>query len=441
MAIGGVETVALKAGGKLGRYELRSVVGTGGMAVVYRAYDPVIDREVAIKVLPPDLAREEIYRRRFHEEARALGRVQHPNLVRIYAVGEEQGVSFYAMELVDGISLSRALKTWGPVQAKGAVAIFRQFLRGLHACHGAKIIHRDVKPSNIMLASSGRVILMDFGLARRVDRQAFTAVGAVLGTPDYMSPEQTRGRQVDARSDLYSAGVALFQILAGRVPFEGKDSIAILRHHVETPAPRMGEFSEGVPTELERIVARLLAKKPEGRYPHVQALEADLAAAFPEDEPSARTVRDLMASADAAAGGPTGTTEPVSQRSEPAESEQAAPARRDRAEGSRAGACVAVGAATVAVIVLIFAMAALVQAILENRARARRRPGPPVAAQRALWRVELRNGEVRRGVLLPSTRGPDGELVFVLRGREGEAFEIPHRHIRFMKKERGGETR
>ncbi len=224
-------------GEKLSRYHLREPLGSGGMSCVYRAYDPVLDREVAIKILPAELARDPVLRERFHEEARALGGVEQPNLIRIFAVGQEGPVSYYAMELITGMSLKEVLAASGRLTVAEAFAVMGQVLRALEAVHRAGIVHRDLKPGNVMLAASGRVVLMDFGLARRAERQDLTMAGAVLGTPEYMSPEQARGEKADERSDLYSIGVMLYEMLAGRPPFGGKDTIAILRQHVQAPVP------------------------------------------------------------------------------------------------------------------------------------------------------------------------------------------------------------
>jgi serine/threonine-protein kinase len=197
-------------GEKLSRYHLLEPLGSGGMSCVYRAYDPVLDREVAIKILPAELARDPVLRERFHEEARALGGVEHPSLIRIFAVGQEGPVSYYSMELITGMSLKEVLAASGRLTVAEAFAVIGQVLRALEAVHRAGIVHRDVKPGNIMLDASGRVVLMDFGLARRAERQDLTAAGAVLGTPEYMSPEQARGEKADERSDLYSIGVMLY---------------------------------------------------------------------------------------------------------------------------------------------------------------------------------------------------------------------------------------
>jgi eukaryotic-like serine/threonine-protein kinase len=282
-------------GSQLGRYELREPIGSGGMATVYKGYDPVLDREIAIKILPVNLAKREIYRKRFTEEARALGRVNHPNLIRIYAVGQEGSTNFYAMELVRGISLRDAIRTRQRLSLEEAMAIFTPFLLGLQSIHKAGIVHRDIKPGNVMIHELGRVILMDFGLARRADRQALTAAGAVLGTPEYMSPEQAKGETADERSDLYSAGVVLYEMLAGMPPFGGKDTLAILRKHVEAMPPPIRKHVENIPADIEAVLERLLAKRPEDRMQSCDALIEALAPYAPDPRDGEHAVKRLVA--------------------------------------------------------------------------------------------------------------------------------------------------
>jgi len=287
----------LGPGSKLGRYELRDALGAGGMSAVYRAYDPVLDREIAIKVLPGNLAREPVYRKRFQEEARALARVDHPNLVRIYAVGQEGSVSYYAMELVQGLALRDVIRSRRRFTLREAMAVFGQFLKGLAAVHDAAIVHRDVKPGNIMLSASGRAILMDFGLARRIERQALTAPGAVVGTPEYMAPEQAKGEKADARADLYAAGIVLYEMLSGTPPYGGPDTLAILRKHVEAPIPSFREVIPDLPQQLDAVLRRFLAKRPEERFPDTHAAYDALLPWMPGERESEAIVRQVVSEA------------------------------------------------------------------------------------------------------------------------------------------------
>lgn len=336
-------------GKKLGRYELRQTLGVGGMSAVYRAYDPVIDREVALKVLPPGPARDETLRLRFQEEARALAKLDHRNLVKVYTVGQEGQISFYAMELVPGQSLKQLIRSRGALPWRAALAIFTQLLSGLEAIHRCGIVHRDVKPGNLMIEPSGRVVLMDFGLAWRAERQNLTSPGAVLGTPEYISPEQALGESADERSDLYSAGAVLFEMLAGRPPFSGKDSVRLLRKHVETPPPDVGELAPETPDILRRVTANLLAKSARERYPHVKETLTALGGLAPDGPAAMQEVRNLTAVTTVAAVHMQSASTP----------QQPEPATFDRAELLRTW--VAVISAVVSVLALVLAILALFQ--------------------------------------------------------------------------------
>jgi eukaryotic-like serine/threonine-protein kinase len=259
-------------GEKLGRYHLREPLGSGGMSAVYRAYDPTLDREVAIKILPPEFAQDGTFRERFQEEARALGRVEHPNLVRIFAVGQEGLISFYAMELIAGRSLRRVLSVMERLSVAETVAVVGQVLNGLAAVHQAGIVHRDIKPGNILITKEGPVKLMDFGLAKASER--ITAVDVVMGTPSYMSPEQTRNSDVDARSDLYSLGLVLHEALTGKTVFAPGQGV-LKRQQQETPKPP-SKIVDGISKMLDDIVMKCVEKKPEDRYQTAEELLADL---------------------------------------------------------------------------------------------------------------------------------------------------------------------
>ena len=222
----------------IGRYRVDGLLGTGAMGEVYRAYDPVIDRPVAIKVVRTELAAgsgSEQWLQRFRREARAAGRRFHPNIVAILDFGEDAGMPFLAMEYVDGRSLDAILKTSGPLEPARSVAVITQVLSALGFAHQNGIVHRDVKPSNIMVLNSGAVKVADFGIAR-IDASEFTIVGDLLGTPAYMAPEQFAGAPVDKRTDLFAAGVILFEMLTGVKPFRGK-SITEIISFMETRGP------------------------------------------------------------------------------------------------------------------------------------------------------------------------------------------------------------
>lgn len=407
------------------------------MSSVYRAYDPVLDRTVAVKILLAELAGEEEYQRRFLEEARALGQVKHPNLVRIDRVCREQGTSFYVMELIDGPTLREVLGARGRCSIEEALAIFGQFLRGLEAVHRAGIIHRDIKPGNLMLDGSGRVRLMDFGLARRVDRRRFTLAGSVLGTPEYMSPEQAQGKTADERSDLYSGGVILYEMLCSRPPFEGKDTISILRKHVESEPPPLAELAPGTPPELVSVVERLLAKKPGARYPHARDLSAALApmsAAGRKPEEIVRelvsAVREVVSKQTRATATPPSWDVPTAARPlSPTPAEPSAPRRQALST-------------TIAVSAAVIAVAALLLAILAVAHGPTRPPGPPdeppVAPQAAVgnwWRVSLRQGKPFAGRLVDIRRGPNGRTIMIFEDQRKQLVEIPASNMRTWRKE------
>jgi serine/threonine protein kinase/WD40 repeat protein len=252
--------------GRLGPYRVLEVLGQGGMGVVFRALDPALERQVALKVLPPGLAGSAPARERFLREARAAARVRHDHVVTIYHVGEDRGTPYLAMELLAGESLETALHR-GPMSLAEVLRIGREAALGLAAAHEQGLVHRDVKPANLWLeAPAGRVKVLDFGLVRAgSDGRELTREGAVVGTPAYMSPEQARGRPVDARSDLFSLGCVLYRLAAGRPPFGGDDVVStLLAVALDEPDPP-GRVCPGLPPALAGLILQLLAKSPAGR--------------------------------------------------------------------------------------------------------------------------------------------------------------------------------
>lgn len=270
----------------LGRYRIDDCLGEGAMAQVYRAHDPEIDRQVAIKVLKPDFARDREIGARFLREARAAGALSHANIATIYDVGETDGVAYIAMELVDGQPLDVALQVQGRMPYERVLAIGQQLASALGYAHRAGVVHRDIKPSNILLSSDGRTAkLLDFGVARigEIDPLAAdaqlgrTQVGQLIGTPRYMSPEQALGLPVDQRSDLFSLGVVLYEMVTGKVAFPGTAlatlAIQIAQEKVEPIDRNVGDCPPG----LRFIIDKLLAKKPEQRFANGEALERAIA--------------------------------------------------------------------------------------------------------------------------------------------------------------------
>jgi Protein kinase domain len=264
----------------LGRYRIVGELGRGAMGAVYRALDPLIDREVAIKTLLPNLPQEVVdeVRERFIREARSAGRLSHPNIVTIYDVGEQDGIAYIAMELLKGHSLLQVLKHPQRLAFTTIANLIAQVADALDMAQQHDIVHRDVKPANIMVDNAGRVKLTDFGVAY-VPASTITGNGTALGSPRYMSPEQVTGTALDARSDIFSLGVVLYELLTKRTPFEheGDTTIfALMNRIASTPHPPMREVDPSVPAAFEHIVDRALAKRPAERYPRAGEMARDL---------------------------------------------------------------------------------------------------------------------------------------------------------------------
>jgi hypothetical protein len=264
--------------GRLGGYRVLRLLGHGGMGLVFEAEDSQLQRRVALKTLQPALAASASARQRFLQEARAAAAVKHDHVVTIYQVGEDRGVPFLAMELLAGETLADRLRRAGKLPAAEVLRIGREIAEGLAAAHEKGLIHRDIKPANVWLeVGRDRVKLLDFGLARALGGSGLTQTGAVLGTPEYMAPEQARGGVVDARADLFSLGCVLYRTATGQPPFRGKDTLAVLSAlALDEPRPPR-ELNPEVPPALSDLVMALLAKRPEDRPPSAQAVSAALA--------------------------------------------------------------------------------------------------------------------------------------------------------------------
>ena len=271
------------------RYQVGELIGRGGMAEVHIGYDTRLGRTVAIKVLRPDLARDPSFQTRFRREAQAAAGLNHPAIVAVYDTGEEQIITangerqtlpFIVMEYVEGHTVREILKEGAAAPIDEAIDIVAGVLTGLEYAHAAGLVHRDIKPANIMLTPTGAVKVMDFGIARVLADvgQTMTQTQAVVGTAQYLSPEQARGENVDARSDLYSTGCVLFELLCGRPPFLGDSPVSVAYQHVREPAPVPSSFAPDVPPALDRVVMRALAKDRDARYSTAQDFLADLSA-------------------------------------------------------------------------------------------------------------------------------------------------------------------
>ncbi len=276
----GIRVAELEAGEQVGQYEILSLLGRGGMGTVYLAEDHSLGRKVALKMLPTHLLEDAEIVARVQREAHALARLRHPNLAHIYTVGEHKGHPYFAMEYIKGSALNTIVAKTGRLPPMQAAHIAAEVMAALDNVHKAGIIHRDVKPGNIIIDQDGRTILMDFGLARQELDAPLTADHTVLGTPNYMSPEQAKGESLDARTDIYSLGIVLYEMLTGSPPFEGKSSFEILRHHIESSAPAPSEVEPDVPPELDHVVARALAKSADDRYPTVREMAGALSAIY-----------------------------------------------------------------------------------------------------------------------------------------------------------------
>lgn len=266
----------LKPGARLRHYKIESVIGRGGMGLVYRACDTRLNREVAIKALFANLAAQEEYVRRFFREAQAVARINHPNVVKIYEVGQEDDLCFIVMEYINGRPLSEMLEQQAPLPVDRALDIALQVASGLACTHEHEVLHRDIKSGNIMITEDGVAKLLDFGLARIEGVSALTLTGNVMGTLDYIAPEQVLNEPVDSRSDLYSFGVVLYEMLAGRRPFVADEAIAVVYQHINDDPVPPSTYHESVPPELDQIVMTLLAKQGPDRYQSAAMLLADL---------------------------------------------------------------------------------------------------------------------------------------------------------------------
>ncbi len=260
-----------------GRYELAHLVARGGMAEVYRARDRLLDRPVALKVLFPELSVDRSFVERFRREAQAAANLSHPNIVPVFDWGEDGGTYFIVMEFIDGRALSSILRTAGPLHPDRAAEIGADVAGALAYAHRHGVIHRDVKPGNVLITDEGTVKVTDFGIARAINtEESLTQTGAVMGTATYFSPEQAEGVGVDARSDIYSLGVVLFEMVTGRPPFLGESPVAVASKHVRENPPAPHEINPSVPPNFEAIIAKCMAKSPEFRYATGDDLRVDL---------------------------------------------------------------------------------------------------------------------------------------------------------------------
>ncbi|MFI2201901.1 protein kinase [Streptomyces sp. NPDC020192] len=282
-----------------GRYQLRDLLGEGGMASVHLAYDAVLDRQVAIKTLHTELGREQAFRERFRREAQAVAKLTHTNIVSVFDTGEDDlggtAMPYIVMEYVEGRPLGSVLEAdirqYGAMPADKALKVTADVLAALEISHEMGLVHRDIKPGNVMVTKRGVVKVMDFGIARAMQSgvTSMTQTGMVVGTPQYLSPEQALGRGVDARSDLYSVGIMLFQLVTGRLPFDADSPLAIAYAHVQEEPVAPSSINRSLPPAVDALVARALKKNPNERFPTAEAMRDEclrVAASFQAAAPS-----------------------------------------------------------------------------------------------------------------------------------------------------------
>lgn len=262
----------------LGEFRLLRRLGGGGMAEVWLAEQTSLRRQVAVKVMRPDIQADETCRRRFEQEALATAGLNHPNIVQVYAVGESNGVRFIAQEYVAGMNMRDYIQKKGPPAVHIALHLLKQVAAALQAAAEKGIVHRDIKPENILLTRKGVAKVVDFGLAQLTQGGdlRLTQAGMTMGTPLYMSPEQVQGSKVDHRSDLYSLGATFYHLLAGRPPFKGETALAVAYHQVHTPPPSLAELRPDLSASVCRLIQRMLAKKPDERFPSAETLLQEL---------------------------------------------------------------------------------------------------------------------------------------------------------------------
>ncbi|MDD6272000.1 MAG: Stk1 family PASTA domain-containing Ser/Thr kinase [bacterium] len=264
------------------RYQIIKTLGEGGMANVYLAHDTILDRKVAVKVLRGDLANDEKFVRRFQREALSASSLSHPNIVEMYDVGEDDGQYYIVMEYVDGKTLKQVLKQRGHLSITEVVDIMLQLTDGMAHAHDAYIIHRDIKPQNIMILSNGMIKITDFGVATALNSTQLTQTNSVMGTVHYLPPEQAQGKGSTIRSDIYSMGIMMYELLTGLVPYKGDNAVEIALKHLKEPLPSVRKANSSIPQSIENIIIKSTAKNPKNRYTDAREMHQDLMTALDE---------------------------------------------------------------------------------------------------------------------------------------------------------------
>lgn len=265
------------------RYKVIKAIGEGGMANVYLAWDTILEREVAVKVLRGDLADDEKFVRRFQREANSASSLRHPNIVEMYDVGEDNGKYFIVMEYVNGKTLKSLIKKRGALNLTEAIDIMLQLASGIACAHDSYIIHRDIKPQNVLILEDGRVKITDFGIAMALNSNELTQTNSVMGSVHYLPPEQASGAGSTIKSDIYSLGILMFELLTGKVPFKGDNAVEIAIKHMKDPIPSVCAINPSIPQSVENIILKACAKNPKNRYDSVNDMYEDLRTCLFED--------------------------------------------------------------------------------------------------------------------------------------------------------------
>ncbi|HEX7066454.1 MAG TPA: Stk1 family PASTA domain-containing Ser/Thr kinase, partial [Bacillales bacterium] len=266
------------------RYELLSVVGGGGMAIVYKARDLILDRIVAVKVLRSEFSDDDEFIRRFRREAQSVASLSHPNIVNIYDIGDDRGDNYYiVMEYVEGETLKDLIRREAPLALGQALHIMDQITSAIEQAHEHNIVHRDIKPQNILIDSSGKIKVTDFGIAIAMTSATITHTNSVIGSAHYFSPEQAKGSYANTKSDIYSLGIVLFEMLTGELPFSGTSPVSVALKHLQEDIPEPRELNPGIPQSIENIILKALSKDPIHRYETVEDMREDLQTALNPD--------------------------------------------------------------------------------------------------------------------------------------------------------------
>jgi eukaryotic-like serine/threonine-protein kinase len=296
------------------RYRLDELVGEGGMAIVYRGYDLVLNRDVAVKLLRDQYGSDENFLARFDREAQSAARLSHPNVVNVYDVGEDNGVRYIVMEHIEGPNLKELIRRQGPFTVEGASFVIRQIANGLDYAHARDLVHRDIKPQNILVDNNGNVKVVDFGIAKGISDSNLTEAGTGMGTVHYVSPEQARGEQATPASDVYSTGVVLYEMLTKTIPFDADSPVGVAMQHVSAIPPPPTELNPQLPPEIDQLIEMALAKEPYDRFSSAGELATALEALVRGEFSGGTGATKMMAGAAAAGAGAGTVARPTRRR-------------------------------------------------------------------------------------------------------------------------------